>query len=85
MLLCTPGMGVNLWGETPLYVNPVNVLNILTKVLAEGKSKIPSWSRGIRRRRCLKEAQVQSYERTNPWRAQGSGTSICQRTVGSPC
>jgi hypothetical protein len=30
-------MGVNLWGESPLYVNPVNVLNILTKVLAEGK------------------------------------------------
>ena len=23
--LCTPGMGVNLWGESPLYVNPVNV------------------------------------------------------------
>ena len=21
---CTPGMGVNLWGESPLYVNPVN-------------------------------------------------------------
>jgi hypothetical protein len=35
--LCTPGMGVNLWGESPLYVNPVNVFNILTKVLAEGK------------------------------------------------
>jgi hypothetical protein len=22
--LCTPGMGVNLWGASPLYVNPVN-------------------------------------------------------------
>jgi hypothetical protein len=22
--LCTPGMGVNLWGESPLYVNPVS-------------------------------------------------------------
>ena len=30
-------MGVNLWGVSPLYVNPVNVLNILTKILAEGK------------------------------------------------
>jgi hypothetical protein len=40
-------MGVNLsalssrpkglWGASPLYVNPVNVLNILTKVLAEDK------------------------------------------------
>jgi len=28
--LCTPGMGVNLWGESPLYVNPANV-----KILAE--------------------------------------------------
>jgi len=57
IFLCTPGMGVNLWGESPLYVNPVNVLNTLTKVLAEGKG-------GIVRDR-LKEAGVQSYELTN--------------------
>ena len=50
--LCTPGMGVNLWGESPLYVNPVNVLNILTKILAEGKG-------GTARDR-PEEAQVQS-------------------------
>ncbi|MDY6974568.1 MAG: hypothetical protein SV775_20000, partial [Thermodesulfobacteriota bacterium] len=50
----TPGMGVNLWGESPLYVNPVKVLNILAKVLAEHK--------GIVVRRCLKEGLVQSYE-----------------------
>ena len=31
-------MGVALWGGGPLFVNPVNVLNTLTKVLAEGKS-----------------------------------------------
>jgi hypothetical protein len=32
-------MGVNLWGERPLYVNPVNddVFSTLTKVLADGK------------------------------------------------
>ena len=52
-----PGMGVNLWGESPLYVNPVNVLNTLAKVLAESKG-------GIVRDR-LKEAGVQSYEPTN--------------------
>jgi len=43
--MCTPGTGVNLWGDLSacnaqagslLYVNPVNMLNILTKVLAEG-------------------------------------------------
>jgi hypothetical protein len=36
LALCTTGMSVNLWGGSPLYVNPVNMLNILTKVLAEG-------------------------------------------------
>jgi len=25
--LCTPGTGVNLWGESPLYVSPVSVLS----------------------------------------------------------
>jgi len=45
--LCTPGMGVNLWGESPLYVNSVNVLNTLAKVLAEGKGGIvPKVGRG---------------------------------------
>ena len=61
--LCTPGMGVNLWGESPLYVNPVNVLNTLTKVLADGK--------GIFVRSCLKEARAQSYEPTNRNGIQG--------------
>jgi len=26
MRLCTPGMGVNLWGESPLYVNRLSEL-----------------------------------------------------------
>ena len=65
--LCTPGMGVNLsalssrpkglWGVSPLYVNPVNMLNILTKVLAEGK--------GVPVREGLKEAGVQIHEPTD--------------------
>jgi hypothetical protein len=33
----TPGMGVNLWGESPLYVNPASVLCTFAQVLAEGK------------------------------------------------
>ena len=36
--LCTPGMAVNLWGESPLYMNPVPSFYVMvTKVLAEGK------------------------------------------------
>lgn len=50
-------MGVNLWGLSPLYVSPVNVLNIVTKVPAEGKG-------GTVRDR-PKEARVQSYEPTD--------------------
>jgi len=57
--MCTPGMGVNLWGESPLYMNPVNVnvFSTLTKVLAEGK--------GVSVRKGLKEARAESYEPTN--------------------
>jgi hypothetical protein len=51
---CTPGMGVSLWGASPLYMNPTNMGNILVKVRAEGK--------GIVVRQCLKEASVQRYE-----------------------
>ena len=53
-LLCTPGIGVNLWGVSSLYVNSVNVLITLTKVLAEGK--------GGTVRDPLEKAPVQSYE-----------------------
>ncbi len=58
-------MGVNLWGVSPLYVNPVNVKSswTLTKVLAEGKG-------GIARDR-LKEAGVQNDEPTNRNSIQG--------------
>jgi len=57
-------MGVNLRGESPLYMNPVNVFSILTKVLAEGK--------GVSVRKGLKdwsEAQGEPQARTT----KGSG------------
>jgi hypothetical protein len=42
-------MGVNLWGESPLYVNPVNKLfDLLAQVLVDGK--------GVSARKGLKEA-----------------------------
>jgi hypothetical protein len=59
-------MGVNLWGESPLCMNPVNSrerIELLTQALAEGK--------GVAARRGLKEAGVQSHEPTNRNRIQG--------------
>ncbi len=53
-------MGVNLWGASPLYVNPVNGLITLTKVLAKGK--------GVPVREGLKEAGVQIHESRPDWR-----------------
>jgi hypothetical protein len=50
-------MGVNLWGENPLYMNPVHHFMMVAKVLAEGK--------GVTVRYRLKEAGVQSYEPTD--------------------
>jgi len=61
--LSTPGMGVNLWGESPLYVNPASVLCTFAQVLAEGEG-------GTARDR-LKEAGVQSDEPTNRNSIQG--------------
>lgn len=45
-LLCTPGMDVNLWGESSLYMNLANVVDTLAKVLTGGK--------GVSVRDCLK-------------------------------
>ena len=56
-------MGVNLWGESPLYVNPASVVNTFAQVLAEGKG-------GTVRDR-LEEAGVQSDEPTNRNSIQG--------------
>ncbi len=50
-------MGVNLWGASPLYVNPVNVFKALAKVLADGKGVTARWG--------LKEAGVQTCELTD--------------------
>ena len=67
--LCTPGTGVNLWGESPLYVNPVNMLNMLIKILAEGKG-------GTVRDR-LKEAsdKAVSQRTETAYKAQSPGKS----------
>ena len=55
--LCTSGMGVNLWGASPLYVNPASVNFTFAQVLAEGKG-------GTARNR-PEEAGAQSDEPTN--------------------
>jgi hypothetical protein len=56
-------MGVNLWGASPLYKNPVTVERRGKPVLAEGK--------GVSARRGLEEAGAQSYEPTNRNSIQG--------------
>jgi hypothetical protein len=61
--VCTPGMGVNLWGASPLYVNPNIVVRRGKQVLAAGK--------GVSARRGPKEAGAQSYEPTNRNGIQG--------------
>ncbi|MGB9497033.1 MAG: hypothetical protein ACKVE3_04065 [Dissulfuribacterales bacterium] len=60
---CTPGMGVNLWGESPLYMNPVPSFMMVAKVPAEGKGVTVRWW-SLSADRQVKEAGVQSYEPT---------------------
>ena len=62
-------MGVNLWGESPLYVNPVKVLNILTKVLAEDKG---GTARAVRRK---SECKAMSRRTETAYKAQSPGKS----------
>jgi len=56
-------MGVNLWGASPLYENPVTVVRQGKSVLADGK--------GVSARRGLEEAGAQSYEPTDRNSIQG--------------
>jgi hypothetical protein len=53
-------MGVNLWGASPLYVNPVNVKSswTLTKVLAEGKGGIARDRLNEKYRGCTSKYQL---------------------------
>ena len=66
-------MGVNSWGESPLYMNPV-------PSFYDGSESISRWQ-GHHREvvslsadRQVKEAGVQSYEPSN--KAQGSGDRV---------
>ncbi len=75
--LRTPGMGVNLRGESPLYMNPVNVnvFSTLTKVLAEGK--------GVSVRKGLKgwsEAQGEPQARTTKGSGNPERKAMSRRT-----
>jgi len=60
-------MGVNLWGESPLYVNPVNVFNTLAKVLAEGKGV--SVREGLKAERSVRFAEGERDRRERPTRS----------------
>ena len=68
-------MGVNLWGESPLYVNPVNMLNILTKVLAEEQVLRSRYRGGRNREGRPKEASGKAMSRRTEtaYKAQSPG------------
>ena len=68
MALCTPGMGVDLWGASPLRENP-RLRSSRRQPLADGK--------GVSARRGLEEARVQSCEPrdTNVIEGLASGAS----------
>ena len=77
--LCTPGTGVSSWGESPLYVNPAKMVNILAKVLAEGK--------GVAVRHRLKglsevkgEPQARATERSGNPERKAVSRPVCVRT-----
>ena len=58
MALCTPGMGVNLWGASPLYEN-------LMVFIVMNTNKSTSRRQGRLREEGLKEAGAQTCETTN--------------------
>ena len=73
-LLCTPGMGVNLWGESPLYVNPVGAYSISRSISRKQGRNREGPSEGLEQseRRAPGESDhgerlhgVQNYEPTN--------------------
>ena len=79
--LCTPGMGVNLWGESPLYENqgcPL-IQGMLPEVRAEGKGVSvrmgPKEARGCRAeagvRKSIRETGTASPARGYPGLVSG--------------
>jgi len=73
MPLCTPGMGVNLWGENPLYMKPVLSSDDGNESYIRRQAPSPSYgvSRGhhcevvsLSAERQVKEAGVQSCDPT---------------------
>jgi len=94
MLLCTPGTGVNLWGESPLYMNPVNVKDIDTST-SRKQGQNPGASQtgnvascghlsGNKPQRAVATIPDAGFANGHDQRlAQGSRASICQRAVGS--
>ena len=65
--LCKPGMGVNLWGESPLYMNHVPSFYDGSESTSrrQGPSLAMTSQEGDIVRCRLKEAGVQSYEPTD--------------------
>jgi len=76
MFLGTPGTGVNLWGESPLYVNPVNVKYIDTSTSRRQGRNREGPTKGSRSAKLWADEQKQhtrlslrasQHNMTKPW------------------
>ena len=82
-LMCTPGMGVNLWGESPLYVNPASVLlDICTSTSRRQGRNREGPSGGSRSAKRMSRRTETAYKAESPGKsarhdkAPGSGDTV---------
>ena len=75
MLLCTPGTGVNLWGESPLYKNPeVFIVMNTTKSTSRRQGRLrEEGSEGSQSAKVRADEQ-KPHTRLSPWASQHNMT-----------
>ena len=82
---CTPGMGVNLWAESPLYMNPVNVKNIeISTSRRQGRACATSNSGAGQEPKCGSYANwVRRSKRPSQWPTKPQRTWRLSRTLAT--
>jgi len=82
IVLCTPGMGVNLWGESPLYMNPVNGDTVSISTSRRQGRRREAVSEGSRSAKATSRRIEMAYKAQSPGKlaqhneAQGSGDRV---------